>query len=147
MKLEISEMTFADLDCLKDILITDFDDFWNYDILKTELESKNSRYIVAKNNTEIVGFAGIKIVMEQADIMNIVTKKSFRNYGVASSLLKKLIDICKTLNVSSIMLEVNEENLPAICLYKKFGFETLSIRKNYYGTNSAIIMKKELLLN
>ena len=136
-------MKLEDLDCIKNILLTDFDDFWNYDIFKTELESKNSKYIIAKMGNEIVGFAGVKVVLEQADIMNIVTKKNCRNKGIGSLLLKSLIDICKDLNVSSIMLEVDENNLSAIHLYKNFGFEILNTRKNYYGINSALIMRKE----
>ena len=136
-------MRLEDLDCIKNILLTDFDDFWNYDIFKTELESKNSKYIIAKMGNEIVGFAGVKVVLEQADIMNIVTKKNCRNKGIGSWLLKSLIDICKDFNVSSIMLEVDENNLSAIHLYKNFGFEILNTRKNYYGINSALIMRKE----
>ena len=73
---------------------------------------------------------------------NIVTKKNYRNNGIGKLLLTSLIDICKKINVTSIMLEVNEENLPGIHLYTGFGFETLSIRNNYYGNNSAIIMQK-----
>lgn len=142
MNIEILDMTLLDLETIKNNLITDFDDFWNYDVLKTELESKNSKYIIAKEGNEIVGFAGIKIVMEQADVMNIVTKKSFRNKGVGSLLLKNLIEICKGLNVTSIMLEVNENNLPAIHLYESFGFKILGVRKKYYGANNAIIMQK-----
>lgn len=142
MDIQIQDMTLSDLNCIKDILSSEFDNFWNYDILKSELESENSKYIVAKYNNEIVGFAGVKVVMEQADIMNIVTKKNYRNNGIGKLLLKSLLDICKKLNVTSIMLEVNEENLPAIHLYKNFGFKTLSIRNNYYGNNSAIIMQK-----
>ena len=142
MEIQINEMKLEDLDCIKNILLTDFDDFWNYDICKPELESKNSKYIIAKMGNEIVGFAGIKVVLEQADIMNIVTKKNCRNKGIGSLLLKSLIDICKDLNVSSIMLEVDENNLSAIHLYKNFGFEILNTRKNYYGMNSALIMRK-----
>lgn len=143
MEIQINEMKLEDLDCIKNILLTDFDDFWNYDIFKTELESKNSKYIIAKMGNEIVGFAGVKVVLEQADIMNIVTKKNCRNKGIGSLLLKSLIDICKDFNVSSIMLEVDENNLSAIHLYKNFGFEILNTRKNYYGINSALIMRKE----
>ena len=46
-----------------------------------------------------------------------------------------------------ISLEVNEENLPAIHLYEKFGFEYLGVRKNYYQDKIAIIMTKKLNWN
>ena len=122
MDIKIEKITITDLNNIKDNLQNDFDDFWNYNVLKKEIESNNSKYIVAKINNEIVGFAGIKIIMDQADVMNIVTKKSFRNQGIGSLILENLISIASKLQLSSISLEVNEENLPAIHLYEKNGF-------------------------
>ena len=80
MDFKIDKMSLEDLISIKDILTTEFDDFWNYEILKSELESNNSYFFVAKNiSGEIVGFAGIKIILDEADIMNIVVKKDFIN--------------------------------------------------------------------
>ena len=139
--IDIKEMSLEDLESIKDILISDFDDFWNYNILKEELESPNSKYIIAKTNDgEIIGFAGIKVLVDNADIMNIVVKKSCRNQGVGNLLLDSLISLCKDLNLLSLSLEVNEDNLPAIHLYGKFGFQQIGLRKNYYnGTNGKIM--------
>ena len=126
--IDIQEMSLNDLEKIKDILISDFDDFWNYNILKEELESSNSKYIIAKTNDgEIIGFAGIKIILDNADIMNIVVKKSWRKQGVGNLLLSNLISICKISNLSSLSLEVSENNLPAIHLYEKFGFKQISV--------------------
>ena len=140
-EVQITEMSLFDLENIKDILISDFDDFWNYNILKEELESSNSKYIIAKTNDgEIIGFAGIKIILDNADIMNIVVKKSCRNQGVGNLLLSNLISLCKELNLSSLTLEVNEDNLPAIHLYETFGFKQIGIRKNYYHGKNGILM-------
>ena len=114
MNIEIKEMQEIDLEKIKDVLETEFDDFWNYNILKEELEAENSRYIVATIKDEIVGFAGIKIAYDQADIMNIVIKKNFRRKGVGMLLLNNLIAICEATKITSIFLEVNEDNKPAI---------------------------------
>lgn len=144
MYIKIEEMTLTDLENIKNILILDFDDFWTYNILKDELNCENSNYVVAKTlNDEIVGFAGIKTVFNESDIMNIVVKKSFRNKGIGSLLLKKLIDVSTSLNVTSITLEVMEENFSAIHLYEKFGFEIIGIRKNYYKDKNGIVMNKK----
>ena len=44
---------------------------------------------------------------------------------------------------NKFLLEVNENNIKALKLYKKIGFEQISVRKNYYGNNEdAIIMMK-----
>mgnify|MGYP004676210201 FL=1 len=145
MNFSIEKMTLDSLISIKDILISDFDDFWNYDILKQELECSNSYFIIAKNNNEIVGFAGLKSIVDEADIMNIVVKKSYRNNGVGSLLLENLISTAKLLNLKTITLEVNENNLSAIKLYDKFNFNHIGIRKKYYnGESDAIIMKKNL---
>ena len=137
-------MNLKDLENIKDILTSEFDDFWNYNVLKEELENKNSKYLVAKIDNEIIGFAGIKVILDEADIMNIVTKKSFRNNGLGSLLLKNLIELSKNLNISSISLEVDETNIVAINLYKKFDFKEIGNRKNYYKNNNAILMSKKL---
>ena len=141
-EIQIKEMSLCDLENIKDILISDFDDFWNYNILKEELESPISKYIIAKTNDgEIIGFAGIKIIVDTADIMNIVVKKSWRNQGVGNLLLSNLISLCKNSNLSSLSLEVNEDNLPAIHLYEKVGFKKIGLRKNYYNWKDGIIMQ------
>jgi len=138
----VNKMNFNDLDNLN---ISEFDDFWNLDILKDELKSNNSEFIVAKLENEVVGFAGAKFIIDEADIMNIAVKSSYRKQGIASLLLKNLIDVCKNNNINSINLEVNKENFPAINLYKKYEFLEVGRRKNYYdGKFDAILMKKNI---
>lgn len=142
--IEITPMTLEDLNQIANTLTSDFDEFWNYNIIKDELNADNSNYLVAKLNQKIVGFAGIKILMDEADIMNIVVKKDSRNQGIGSLLLKELINLAKKLNLTSITLEVMEENYSAIHLYKNFGFEQIGIRKNYYKDKNGLLMTKKL---
>ena len=123
----ISEMNLQDLENIKDCLLTDFDNFWSYNILKQELENGKSKYFVAKQENEIVGFAGILLIIDQVNIMNIVVKKDKRNFGIGSLLLEEIIRYSKIHNATSITLEVNEKNIAAIKLYKKYGFNNISI--------------------
>ena len=144
MDFTFKKMDIQDLEEIKDVLLSDFDDFWSYEVLREELLSDSSLYIVAKKQNEIIGFAGIKIIIDEADIMNIVVKKSYRNNGIGSLLLENLILISNKKNFNFINLEVDCKNTIAINLYKKFGFEEISLRKNYYKNNDAMIMKKKL---
>ena len=144
MNFTFKKMDIQDLEEIKDVLLSNFDDFWSYEVLREELLSDSSLYIVAKKQNEIIGFAGIKIIIDEADIMNIVVKKSYRNNGIGSLLLENLILISNKKNLNFINLEVDCKNTIAINLYKKFGFEEISLRKNYYKNNDAIIMKKKL---
>ncbi len=41
----------------------------------------------------VVGFAGIKIISDEAELMNIVTKKNMRHMGIASSMLNYLFSL------------------------------------------------------
>lgn len=140
-KIEISTMMLNDLEQIKKNLQTDFDDFWNFKIFKEELANNNSMYLILRYENEIVSFGGIKIILDEADIMNIVTKKDKRNQGFAKFLLNELIAIAEEQNCKTITLEVDENNLPAINLYKDFDFKEVGKRKNYYKNgNTAILM-------
>jgi len=140
----IEQMSLSHLDSIKNILENDFDDFWNYNVFKNELENKNSKYIIAKINDEIVGFAGISIIIDTADITNIVVKNSFRGRGISTLLLKNIIEIAKSNNCNTINLEVNINNQPAINLYQKLGFNQNGLRKNYYDGQDGLLFTKSI---
>ncbi len=93
-------MTEEDLLYFENNLIEKFDDFWSYSILKDEFYGDNKIYIVAKENNEIVGFAGLLIIIDEANIMNIVTRKDKRSNGIGSKLLAYLIYIAKEKNMN-----------------------------------------------
>lgn len=140
----IEKMSIYDLDLISNILDTEFDDFWNYNILKNELENINSHYIICKLNDEIVGFAGISIILDIAELNNIVIKKSYRSSGISKLLLENLIDISKKNNCQKLNLEVSSKNIVAINLYKKYDFKQVGLRKNYYKNSDALLFTKML---
>lgn len=131
--MQISKMDIDDLEILKLKLTTEFDDFWNYNILKNELESPNSIYLKLEINQEIIGFAGITVTLDVAELNNIVIKKSQRGNGYSSILLNELIKIASQKGCTKINLEVASSNVIAINLYKNHGFEQVGLRKKYYN--------------
>jgi ribosomal-protein-alanine N-acetyltransferase len=145
----LSTMTLDDFENIKD-RFDEFDDFWSPSILESELKNNTNRYVVAKDDSgDIVGFAGIMIVYDDAEITNIVTKKSERRQGIGTLLLEELIRITKevaeetNIEINKISLEVNENNTNAIKLYEKNNFILEGVRKNYYNnTDNALIMTK-----
>ena len=144
-KITIRMMTLSDLEEIKDTLQTDFDDFWNFEIFKEELVNTNSNYLILRYDDEIVCFGGIKIILDEANVMDIVTKKDKRNQGFAKILLNELINISQNKDCASITLEVRENNMPAIHLYESFDFEEVGRRKKYYKNgDTAILMTRKL---
>lgn len=144
--IDISKMTVSDLELIKDLLISDFDDFWSYNVFKSELLNLSSEYIVAKLNDNIAGFGGIWKSVDDIHITNIVVHKKLRNQNIGSVILSNLIEISKSCkDKNALTLEVNANNIPAQKLYEKFGFKKVGIRKKYYNnTDDAIIMTKEI---
>ena len=141
----IEKMTIDDFEKIKDTLETDFDDFWNSNILKSELENENSRYFVAVENGKILGFAGFIIMPDDIEITNIVTRKLNRGHGIGKMLLETIIEEAKSYGKETISLEVNAKNIIAINLYDSFGFEKVGLRTNYYkGLEDALILTKRL---
>ena len=143
--MEIMKMTLSDFEKIKDVLQEKYDDFWNEIVLYAELKNENSKYIVAKENDDILGFAGIWFSPDDIQITNIVVRKDKRGQGIGYKLLERIIKMCKETEFEFLRLEVNEKNIPAISLYNKFGFETVGIRKKYYNNiDNAVLMDLNL---
>lgn len=146
MNIKIEEMKLEHIEQIQDILASDFDEFWNENILRKELENPASTYIVAVDEqNNVLGYGGIWQPIDEAHITNIVTKKDKRGQQIGTTMLERLIKIAQQRNLKSITLEVNVNNKPAIHLYEKYQFQQVGIRKKYYhNTEDAFIMTLNL---
>ena len=127
----IEPFTINDLESISDILENDFDDFWNYNVLKNELKNESNVFLCCKIENEIIGFIGASIILDIAELNNIVIKKTYRGKGISSLLLDNLLKNLKRKGCKKINLEVAVSNVIAIKLYKKFGFSQVGQRKGY----------------
>ncbi len=119
----------------------------SYDSIKKDLESDNTYYLVAIDNTtsNVVGYIGCELLVDHADITAVATHNNYLKQGIASTLLNTLEKELKQKQIESIFLEVRTSNIPAINLYIKLGFNNISIRPKYYDNlEDANIMKKDL---
>lgn len=139
--MDILKMNEEHLNYLKSNL-NDFDEFWNVQILEDEFENENSEYFVLISGEKIVGFAGLWFNLDEAHIMNIAIRNKERKKGLGTILLEFLVNEARKKEKECITLEVREDNLAAIMLYKKMNFRELGRRKKYYGQFDAIIMTK-----
>ena len=120
--------------------------FWSRNLFESELNNPNAYYIVAQCEDTTVGYCGIQTVAGEGSITNVAVLPEYRNRGIASALLERIISYGKEKNLDFITLEVRESNINAIKIYEKFGFERVGTRKNYYSDNkeTAILMTKQL---
>lgn len=59
------------------------------------------------------------------EIARVVISKSYRGMGLSPSMLTELFDILRSKGIKSIHMLVEKNNLPALSLYKKLGFNLL----------------------
>ena len=85
-----------------------------------------------KEETEVIGYIGMKVVLDEADITNVAVLPAYRKKGIARKLLQQLLDEARQQGIYSIYLEVRDSNAAAITLYKHAGFKEVGKRKNYY---------------
>lgn len=136
------------LDDIQDIAAIESDG-WSYQQIHDELTRKVSRVLVAekmglKDKTNLVGWiAAWGIPPFELQIIQVTVAKEYQRQGIGYQLLSDLLMEC---DCEEVILEVREDNTPAIELYKKTGFVTYGERKMYYkdGT-SACLMRKEML--
>ena len=139
MSLQIADFNIFELDSISSNLSKDFDDFWNYAIIKKELDNPLNSYICLKDDNTIIGFAGISCIEDIAELNYIVIKKTKRNKGYSKLLLNELKQIALSKNCTMLNLEVSSNNIYAIKLYKSFGFIQVGLRKGYYNGTDALL--------
>ena len=76
LNISFDAMKLQDLDKIN---LSNFDDFWNESILREELSIPSSHYLIAKYENDIIGFAGVKYLLDEAHITNIAVRKDKRN--------------------------------------------------------------------
>ena len=92
------------------------------------------------------------LASETADILNIGINPNNQRKGYGSLLMSYLYKELKNRLIEEVFLEVRESNQSAISFYSNQGFKEISIRKNYYKSNSnklssaenGIIMRLEI---
>ncbi|MCI2839644.1 ribosomal protein S18-alanine N-acetyltransferase [Staphylococcus hominis] len=141
-QLTIRAMQVDDVPSVFDIERESFNDSsWTIDAFYHELNENNfAKYFVVIFQEEIIGYLGLWIVIDQAQITTIAIKELFRDYGLGQLLLNYVMDYARhTCDVMS--LEVRITNVIAQHVYKKLGFQYGGKRKNYYGEGEdALVM-------
>ena len=82
----------------------------------------------------VAGFALVRIVFDEAELLTFAVAPAHQRRGMARRLLHVLRQFLSQRAVDRCLLEVRHDNEAAVQLYRKFGFEQIATRKNYYNT-------------
>ncbi len=131
--LSFREATIADLKSIMNVENASFTVPWTEVAFRNEfIINQYAYYILATYNDEVVGYAGIWLVLDEGHVTNIAIHPDYQGNHYGEALLREMIRIAKERGVIRITLEVRVSNDVAQGLYKKLGFQDGAIRKNYY---------------
>lgn len=122
-----------------------YKDPWNKEAYIRELSNDIAFNYVLEHNDVIIGYYGFWIMFDNVDITKVSIRKELQGKGLSNILMEDFFSRIDNLDIKTITLEVRVSNEKAIGLYKKYGFEEISIRKKYYNNlEDAYILQKEV---
>lgn len=102
------------------------------------------RYVVAQRGGAVLGYAGLDVQPDVADVMTIGVGTAAQGSGLGRVLLEDALAYARESGCAAMLLEVRADNEPAKRLYANAGFDQISVRRRYYqpeGTDALILRK------
>ena len=138
------KMTPDDVEAVYAIELATFPSPWTLDSFHYEMrENQFAHYTVAVNDAgKIIGFCGMWIVIDSAQITNVAVLPEARGLGIGEALMREAMKVAKEGGADIMSLEVRVTNTVAQNLYRKLEFQDGGIRKGYYTDNGedALVM-------
>ncbi len=144
----ISHARIDDLADIVELEKTGFDagEQWSESAWAEEITSPD-RYVLTRQDlaARIIGVATFSCVDDMADLHRVVVRPEARGRGIGASLVRAGIDWASAIGARRMLLEVSQENQPAVALYRRLGFEPISTRRDYYAPGRhALVMLRPL---
>jgi ribosomal-protein-alanine N-acetyltransferase len=104
----------------------------------------------ARRGREVAGFIMSRRAADEAEILSVAVAAARRGRGLARGLLDLHLRRLAGLAVKRVFLEVEDDNTPALRLYRRAGFREVGRREQYYprGTEarpaSALVLRRDL---
>jgi len=131
-QLAVVPMTREDIERVTAIERESFPTVWRRDAYERELLNVNARYLVAKLGDQVVGYAGMWAIMDEAHITTLAVAADCRRRGIGERLLVALLEAAEDAGAKVVTLEVRESNAVARRMYEKYGFEAVAYMRTYY---------------
>jgi ribosomal-protein-alanine N-acetyltransferase len=130
----IERATLADLDAIAALEHECFPAPWPRQTFTRELSRTDdgALYIAARAAEELVGYAGVWLVPDEAHVCTIAVAPQHRRKRIGAHMLLYLVEEAVRRGAERVVLEYRVSNAGAHKLYAKYGFRFLAVRKDYY---------------
>ncbi|MDE6781950.1 MAG: ribosomal protein S18-alanine N-acetyltransferase [Ruminococcus sp.] len=119
-------------------------DGWSAESFRSEVLKDNGIVLCFTDGINVIALLSGYFAEGEGDITSVAVDENFRRKGLAQKLIAEFENLLPD-STENIFLEVRESNAPAVSLYRKCGFEKLSVRKNFYTNpreNAVVMVKK-----
>jgi [ribosomal protein S18]-alanine N-acetyltransferase len=149
MSVVLRPMARADLPKVARLEVTLFgEEAWSADMLATELAGEPARYyLVAADDSVIAGYAGMLAPGGgQADVLTVGVAHDRWGEGIGAALVENLLAEATRRGCTEVLLEVRVDNDRAQRLYRRYGFDSVGIRRGYYqpSGSDALVMRRTI---
>lgn len=122
---------------------------WGQSEFETMLAERNTFTQRLMLGRTLIGFIISRIAADEAEILSVAVAASQRGRGLSRDLLANHLGHLAGQGIRRVFLEVEENNQPAVRLYKRAGFQTVGRREQYYrdatgAKLNALIMQRDL---
>jgi ribosomal-protein-alanine N-acetyltransferase len=147
-RVAIEEMTLDDIPVVQAIEREVFLTPWPRNAYRRELsQNRLATYIVIREGDDVVGYAGLWRMREEAHVTTVGVKRDHQGKGYGMALMLALVDRAYEAGSRWMTLEVRASNYGAMALYEKLGFKVIGRRRGYYTDDGedAIVMWSDSL--
>lgn len=144
--LVVRPMAEADLPGVLEIERASFSVPWTPATFQGLLGRPDAHLRVAEEEGRVVGYAGVWIVLDQAELGDIAVEAGSRGRGIGTRLLEHVFELVRDSGVRELYLEVRVSNDGARRLYERHGFRLVGRRPGYYARpkEDALVLRKVL---
>ncbi|RCL03795.1 MAG: ribosomal-protein-alanine N-acetyltransferase [Candidatus Tokpelaia sp. JSC161] len=147
--IEVLPFENGDIEGLSALHKKSFDQRWENDFCLSLLSDKNLIGFVASleedSSRKLCGFIIARVICDESELLSIAVDPNYRNKGIASTLLKFVLNHLLGKGAKRIFLEVDQANFAARALYKRCNFMKIGFRPSYYvspyGYSNALVLR------
>ena len=139
-ELTLRPMIEADLAAVTDLETKAYAQPWSTRVFTDEIGQAGRTYLVIEDETEVLGYAGLMVVGDEAHVTTVVVHPDRREDKLGTRLMLALVAAARRAEARSLTLEVRASNTAAQRLYQRFGMAPVGVRKKYYKDEDAMIM-------
>ncbi len=146
----LSEATAPDAAAIARLHAASFRRGWTDDEIESLLLDRSVLAHRAMAGKRMAGFIMSRMAAAEAEILSVAVADEYKGRGLSKAMLRLHLGRLAALGVRSVFLEADENNAPALRLYRRAGFAEVGRRRAYYpgvpaGTADALILRRDLV--